>query len=123
MQQKNTTQIKKIIRLRDKAVTLLFYLSTAMGFYGILVYTPLLVLGSADKIQKILPIHAGWILLIFVPLLLLLGLFFGWFLDRVIGYNRKMAETTNSRNPQITEILETVKRLEVEIIELKKSKK
>lgn len=99
-------------RLRHWIIEQLWRIQLVQGFYGVLVFTPLLILANSDKIHDTIPLSTFWQMVLGTPLLLGMVWAVGIIIDKYVQYQQELYTIANQRNPQITEILERCKKIE-----------
>lgn len=103
---------KKVLsKIREYIVEQIWRIQIIQGLYGVLVFTPLLILANSEKIQKIIPLNTYMLVMIGTPTFLFCVWLAGSFLDAVIKYQQIHYTVANKRNPQIIKILAELKKI------------
>lgn len=114
------TLLKKI---RDKFVETIFLSTLAMGIYNTIMISFMLVTSNLSKIQQYLPWSQWTIILVLWPMGVIGMVIFSFVMDRVVGYARTYSNIANSRNPQITELVQRVRSIDERLARLEDEKK
>lgn len=108
------------IKIRDWVIEQYYRILISLSLLTIVNFI-LLVIAVSDKLKVFLPFDTLGIILIMVPTGILLVWLIGYVLDTKIKYMQQFYRTQTNRNPPILEILERIRRIEVELKRLKKS--
>ena len=103
-----------LIKLRSKIAEMVYWASLSQGVYGVLLMSFVLVTTNLDKIQTVISLNPYIIVIVGSPLVFSLVIVFGFILDKV-RYAHTYASHANRRNPEITEILARVRKIEERI--------
>src|SRR3990167_8208532 len=104
--------MQTLTKIRDSVTELLYWAQLSQGTYSTIILSFVLISTNLDRIRLFVPWNPYLILLILTPIVFSGTIFIGWFMDRIIGYAKKYAETANRRNPQILGTHEIVQRTE-----------
>ena len=117
------TMKEHLKQIKEFIIEQIWRIQIIQGLYGVLVFTPLLILANSEKIQQLIPINTYLLVILGTPALIFLVWIAGMIMDGILHYQQSHDTVANKRNPQICEILERLERLEEKINKLKNHRK